>query len=170
MTKTQRLITGVDRLTAWVGSVSSLVAHTGVFALAFVLALAGVLAWDTMFLILTTLVSLEAIYLAIFIQMTVNRNTVSLEEVESDIDEIQEDVEGLEKDVDEIQEDIEEMSEDVEEMQEDLGEMQEDLEEISADEEPEAGQEPATPSRTLEEVATDLRRLLDEIDALKGGT
>jgi uncharacterized protein YoxC len=52
--------------------------------------------WDLLLLILTTVVSLEAIYLAIFIQMTVNQNTASLREVEKDID-------AIEKDVDEIQ-------------------------------------------------------------------
>lgn len=44
-------------------------------------------------LILTTAVSLEAIYLAIFIQMTVNRTSESLEEVEEDIEDLQEDIE-----------------------------------------------------------------------------
>ncbi|MEK7616618.1 MAG: hypothetical protein AAB414_01025, partial [Patescibacteria group bacterium] len=39
-----------------------------------------------------TWLSIEAIYLAIFIQMTVNRNTQSLEEVEEDIEDIQEEV------------------------------------------------------------------------------
>ena len=57
---------------------------------------------DDVLLILTTAVSLEAIYLAIFIQMTVNRNTAALEAVEDDIEEIAEDVEEVQKDVDEI--------------------------------------------------------------------
>ena len=56
--------------------------------------------FDKVMLILTTVVSLEAIYLAIFIQMTVNKHAAELEEVSEDIDEIQEDI-------DEIQEDIE---------------------------------------------------------------
>jgi septal ring factor EnvC (AmiA/AmiB activator) len=57
-------------------------------------------------LILTTLVSLEAIYLSIFIQMAVNKTTASIAGVEKDIDDIQEDVEGLESNVKEITEDI----------------------------------------------------------------
>lgn len=53
-------------------------------------------------LFLTTIVSLEAIYLAIFIQMTVNRNTEELQEVGQDIDEIQEDIDEIQEDVDDI--------------------------------------------------------------------
>jgi peptidoglycan hydrolase CwlO-like protein len=66
-------------------------------------------------LVLTTAVSLEAIYLALFIQMTVNKNTKSLADVEEDIEEIAVDVEGIEKDIDEIQEDVEEIEKDDEE-------------------------------------------------------
>jgi len=68
--------------------------------------------FDTILLILTTAVSLEAIYLAIFIQMTVNQNTRSLQAVEQDIDEIQEDVDEFQTDVDEIQVDVDEIEKD----------------------------------------------------------
>ena len=64
--------------------------------------------FDQILLILTTAVSLEAIYLAIFIQMTVNKNTQSLAEVEADLDEIQEDVEDLEDNIDVIHADEQE--------------------------------------------------------------
>lgn len=93
--------------TQWIGSPSSIVVHTllfmGIFALRFFR-----FPTDQILLILTTAVSLEAIYLAIFIQMTVNRNTQSLEAVEEDIEDIQEDVEGIEDDVEDITEDISE--------------------------------------------------------------
>jgi low affinity Fe/Cu permease len=98
-------------MTDWIGSTQSLLVHTLFFIGIFILYFLG-FALDTLMLFLTTIVSLEAIYLAIFIQMTVNRNTQSLEEVEEDIDEIQEDVEGMEKDIDEIQEDIDKLEED----------------------------------------------------------
>lgn len=78
------------KLTELVGTPYSLIAHTVFFAGVFALRYLGV-ATDQILLILTTAVSLEAIYLAIFIQMTVNRNTQSLEEVEEDIEDIQED-------------------------------------------------------------------------------
>jgi methyl-accepting chemotaxis protein len=95
-----------DKSTKWIGSIPSLVFHTLVFAAVF---LAGVLGagWNKVLLVLTTVVSLEAIYLAIFIQMTVNKNTQSLKEVEADIDEIQEDVDEIQEDIDEIQEGVE---------------------------------------------------------------
>jgi peptidoglycan hydrolase CwlO-like protein len=64
---------------------------------------------EDVLLILTTVVSLEAIYLSIFIQMTVNQHAEELEEVSEDIGEIQEDVDEIQKDVDEIQEDVEDI-------------------------------------------------------------
>lgn len=92
-----------ERITTWVGSTSSLVVHTILFFASFLLIFVGVEA-DKVLLVLTTIVSLEAIYLSIFIQMTVNRHADSLEDVEEDIEEIQEDVEEISEDVEEIQE------------------------------------------------------------------
>jgi len=108
-----------ERATYWVGSPASVVVHTGFFVFSFFLGLAGLASWDRVLLVLTTLVSLEAIYLAIFIQMSVNRQAAELAEVSEDIDEIQEDIDEIQEDVDEIQEDVEDISEDVEEMSED---------------------------------------------------
>lgn len=85
--------------------------HTLLFIGIFALRIFG-FTTDEILLILTTIVSLEAIYLAIFIQMTVNRSAQSLAEVEENIDEIQEDIEGVEKDIDEIQGNIDEIQED----------------------------------------------------------
>ncbi len=99
-----------ERITKWIGSTSSLVVHSIFFITSFSLVFAGV-ATDMVLLILNTIVSLEAIYLAIFIQMTVNRQAESLEDVEEDIDEIQEDVEEISKDIDEISEDIDDIQE-----------------------------------------------------------
>ena len=94
--------------------------------------------FDRMLLVLTTIVSLEAIYLSLFIQMTVNYTTQSIEEVESDIDE--------------IQEDIQEMQEDVEEMNE----------EEAAEEQSEAKQQ-----RTLEAIHDGLQKLMQEVERLQ---
>jgi low affinity Fe/Cu permease len=101
----QRVATAV---TGWVGSLQSVVVHTLVFLGSFFAVWAGFIAFDKMLLVLTTLVSLEAIYLSIFIQMSLNVTRESLAEVEEDIDEIQQDVDEIQQDVDEIQEDIEE--------------------------------------------------------------
>ena len=130
------------KLTNWVGTPGSILVHTILFIGCFSLTLFG-FRLDQILLILTTVVSLEAIYLAIFIQMTVNRNTKSLEEVEEDIDEIQEDIDELEEDVDEIQEDVE----DIEEKQDSA----EDTKTKSA----------------LTKIESDLQRLLKDIESLK---
>jgi len=106
------------KLTYWIGSPQSIVFHTlffiGIFCLRFF-----DFASSDILLILTTIVSLEAIYLSIFIQMTVNRQSEELEEVSEDIEEIQEDVGEIQKDVDEIQEDVDEIQEDIEEIEND---------------------------------------------------
>jgi peptidoglycan hydrolase CwlO-like protein len=117
-------------VTGWVGSIWSVIVHTILFVGAFTLVTFGV-DLDRVLLVLTTLVSLEAIYLSIFIQMSVNHQARALANVEKDIDEIQEDVEEIAEDVEEIAEDVEDIAEDVEEMQEDIDEIQEDVEEIT---------------------------------------
>lgn len=79
------------KLIRWVGTPYSVIFHTLLFIAIPALTLIG---FDlrSVLLIFTTWLSVEAIYLAIFIQMTVNRNTESLEDVEEDIEDIQEDV------------------------------------------------------------------------------
>jgi uncharacterized protein YoxC len=93
-----------EKLIHWIGSTSSLIAHTFLFMAVFLLGLFGI-NWSKILLILTTAVSLEAIYLAVFIQISVNKTSQSLKSVETDIDEIQEDVDEIQEDVSEIQED-----------------------------------------------------------------
>lgn len=101
----ERRANKIERLsvnaTRWIGSVPSLIVHTIIFSGAFALIYAG-FDFDRVLLALTTIVSLEAIYLAIFIQMTINRTTRELEEISEDIEEIQEDVEDIQEDVEEI--------------------------------------------------------------------
>ena len=147
------------RVTSWVGSLPSLVLHTLVFAGFFLIVWLGILELETMLLILTTIVSLEAIYLAIFIQMTVNANTESLREVEEDIDEIQEDMEEIGEDIDELQEDVEEMSEDIEEMNE------EELRDKVKEQRIEAKDD----AFVLEQLTNDVARVLADLEALKKG-
>lgn len=118
--------------TRYIGSPTSLVVHTIFFIAVFGLQRFGFSFEQTM-LILTTAVSLEAIYLSLFIQMTVNRQARKIEEVSEDVDDIQEDVDEISKDVDDIQEDVEEISKDIDEMLEDVDSIQEHTEEINAD-------------------------------------
>ncbi len=121
-----------NNATKWIGSASSLVVHTILFALCFISILLGAPV-DRVMLVLTTVVSLEAIYLSIFIQMTINRHTKELEEVSDDIDEIQEDVEEIQKDVEDISEDMDEIQKDVDEIQEDVENIEKDVDEIQED-------------------------------------
>lgn len=90
-----------EKLTASVGTPLSILIHTIFFVGIFSLRFFGVNT-DQILLILTTAVSLEAIYLSIFIQMSVNKTKESLAGVEKDIDEIQEDVEDIQEDVDDL--------------------------------------------------------------------
>ena len=128
-----------DRIIRSVGTTGSIIIHTILFVVSFILPIFGV-PLESVLLIVTTLVSLEAIYLAIFIQISVNRSQESLKEVERDIDEIQEDV-------GEIQEDMEEISGDVEELTEDMDKIGEHT--------------------ALEKIEQDLQRLLRDIELLK---
>ena len=116
----------------WMGSTASLIVHTIIFILAFIVVVLGV-SWTTVLLVVTTVVSLEAIYMNILIQMGVNQNTESLREVEGDIDEIQVDVDEIQKDVDVIQEDVDEIQKDVDVIQVDVDEIEKGIDEIQED-------------------------------------
>lgn len=78
----------------WIGTPASLVFHTILFLSFWISVLLGV-NFTTMLLVLTTVVSLEAIYLSIFIQMGVNRYGERLKDVEDDVHEVLEDTEDL---------------------------------------------------------------------------
>jgi uncharacterized protein YoxC len=101
-------------LTRSIGTPISILVHTILFVGIFALKKFGV-SLEQILLILTTVVSLEAIYLAIFIQMTINRQEEKLHEVSEDIEEISEDIEDIQEDVEELGEDFEEFSDDLEE-------------------------------------------------------
>lgn len=103
-----------DKATKWIGSISSLVIHSVLFIVAFAMPAFGMVSFEKMLLVLTTVVSLEAIYLAIFIQMSVNKNSQDIEIIQEDVGEIQEDIEDIEEDIDEIQKDVDEIQEDIE--------------------------------------------------------
>ncbi len=144
--KSKKIVTVKKRLektalkaTGWLGSIESLFVHTALFVISFSLVLFGI-AFDRVLLVLTTALSLEAIYLAIFIQMSVNQNTIRLAQVEQDIEdiaedveEIAEDVEGIEKGVEEISDNVEEIAEDVEGIEKDIDEIQKDVDDIQED-------------------------------------
>jgi septal ring factor EnvC (AmiA/AmiB activator) len=144
--------------TKWVGSRTSVVLHTIFFGVMFGLSFFGV-KFDTVLLVLTTVVSLEAIYLSIFIQMTVNENTQSLEEVEEDIEDIAGEVEEISEDIEEIQHDVDEIQHDVDEIQEDVDEIEKDAEVVDTEE--------LKDRKKLEEIEMVLKKLLDEVKNIK---
>lgn len=145
-----------EAITTWVGSLSSLLLHTGAFIAAFIVAILGYAEWDTVLLVLTTAVSLEAIYLAIFIQMTVNRHQKELQEVSEDVEDIQEDIEDISEDVEDLGKDVEDIQENIEDMSE------EEQSELQAEEERKNRQ-----LSTMEQLSNDVRRVLEDLEALK---
>lgn len=138
--KREKTPTAIEYFITWIGSEASLVAHTFFFIAFFALAIFGYLSWNLMLLAMTTLVSLEAIYLAIFIQMTVNKHSESLREVEHDLEEIEEDI-------DEIQEDFEDMSE----------------------EEKRDAEYRNSQAAALNGITTDIHRILADLEEMKKG-
>ncbi|MGE5541233.1 MAG: coiled-coil domain-containing protein [Bacillota bacterium] len=168
--KQPRVQTLIERAINAIGSVPSLIIHTIWFVVCFALSMLGLVKWETMLLVLTTIVSLEAIYLALFIQITVNENTRALREVEEDIDEIQEDVEELGEDVEDIQEDIEEISEDIDEIQEDVEEMSDEGEHLVRERAPKTVKKPQVSQEdALNQLTKDVQRVLADLEALKKG-
>jgi ElaB/YqjD/DUF883 family membrane-anchored ribosome-binding protein len=144
-------IGAIERAIVWVGSPASLAIHTVVFIAFFTVSILKWAPWDLMLLVLTTVVSLEAIYLALFIQMSVNRQSISLREVEEDVEDIQEDIE-------ELGENVEDLKEDVEDIQEDIGE-------ISEDESDDARER--RHAEMLETLTRDVGAILNYLESLK---
>lgn len=156
------------RITRAIGTPTSVLVHSVLFVSIFSLSFAGV-TFDHILLVLTTAVSLEAIYLSIFIQMSINRTTKSIEEVHEDVgeiakevDEIQEDVEDIGGDVDEISKDIDELQEDVEDIGEDVDDLSKDLEEIQEDD-----QEEEKSKMLISSMEMQLQKIMQELQTLK---
>ncbi len=155
------------RLTEAIGTPISIIIHTALFIVAFLFYFAGV-KFDTILLVLTTIVSLEAIYLSLFIQLSVNKNTESLEEVEEDIEEIQEDVEGLEGEFDEIQEDVEGLEGNIKKLRENVTGLEANVEDISVDIE-KLGDDPSEEELIHQQSNISLKNIEKEILTLSTG-
>ncbi len=158
--RAEKLDVMTNKATRWIGSRESLVSHTIFFIGMFLLVVFGI-EFNTVLLFLTTVVSLEAIYLAIFIQMTVNKNTADIEEIQEDVEEIQEDVEEIAEDVDEIEKDVDEIQKDVDEIQEDVEEIEEETTKIPDNMPPHGHPE------ILEKIQHVLESLAKDVEALK---
>lgn len=142
-------VQGLERFIVWIGSPTSLVLHTIVFIASFAVSIAHLVAWELMLLVLTTAVSLEAIYLAIFIQMSVNRQTASLKEVEEDVGDIHQEIE-------ELGENVEDLKEDVEDIQEDIGEDDDDDEARTSKQ-----------AVVLDALTNDVKAILNYLESMK---
>ena len=153
------------KVTRLMGSTGSLFIHTVLFTASFVFYFFGY-EFSQILLVVTTIVSLEAIYLSIFIQMSVNRQDDKLSEVALDVGEIQEDVEEIQKDVDEIQEDVDEIEKDVDEIQKDVDEIQEDVDEINEDDEQDEVEQKKD-DEILNRIEDTMGKLIEEVMELK---
>jgi hypothetical protein len=143
-------------VTRWVGSPLSLFVHTIFFGGIFYTGFSGILPADYVFAVTTNILSIEAIYLAIFIQMTINYQAQALEEVQEDVEEIQENVGEIQEDVGEIQEDVDELQEDVEELSE-----EEKAEEVAE------SRRKTEQREALESIEMNLQKLMEDITHLK---
>ncbi|MBI5466094.1 MAG: hypothetical protein HY974_02280 [Candidatus Kerfeldbacteria bacterium] len=143
------------KITSWIGSTSSLVTHTVIFIGVMLAPFFG-FTLEYVLLVLTTIVSLEAIYLSIFIQYTVNRHSETLQDVAEDIEDVAEDVEEVTKNVEEISEDVVELSEDVEDISEDVDVISSSHRQIIE-----------TPISDYDKLTNTLRGLLAEVERIR---
>jgi len=171
---TSNLVRAIERVIVWIGSPISLALHTVIFVAFFAAPLTAIITWDSMFAVLTNVVSLEAIYLAIFIQMSVNRQAATLKGVEEDVGDIQEDVEELGENVEELGENVEELGENVEELgenvedlKEDVEDIQEDIGEIGDDDDDDEAREKRQ-AEMIETLTNDVKAMLKHLETLKG--
>ena len=95
-----------DILVRWVGSTNSLLVHTLLFFFSFLSHWIFGFSIDIVLLVLTTVVSLEAIYLAIFIQRSVNQQATRLEDVEDALDDVEESLDDVEESIDDVEESL----------------------------------------------------------------
>lgn len=158
-----------NKATMHVGSPMSLILHTFLFIASFLLILLGI-DRNTVLLVLTTIVSLEAIYLSLFIQMSVNRSNKrlymvkkGLDEIQEDVGEIQEDIEGIEKDIDEIQEDVEDIQEDVEGIEKDVDELADEIDEDEI-------ADRARDEMIIQRLESSVAQMLEELSVLREQT
>jgi uncharacterized membrane protein len=165
MKSTNKIERASFKLTHFIGTPTSVILHTLLFIGIFLLH------WlkfsiDQILLILTTAVSLEAIYLSIFIQMSLNRTTESLEDVSEDVEEIAKDVDELQEDVEGIEGNVQEIAKDVEEIDRDVDEIAKDIDEIQEDQEDEVKSDNAS-QIMISKIEKQMQIIMDELNTLK---
>ncbi len=112
----EKIAQGISRLRHWLGTPASLLVHSILFIGIFVFWLPPFnVPFERLLLVLTTVVSLEAIYFEIFLQMNINQHGVELERMRSTMKEVKESVAEVQESVGEVQEVVEIVQETVEE-------------------------------------------------------
>jgi hypothetical protein len=151
----QKTIEQIERISisamGWIGSITSLIYHTVIFGLFFVLYFLGV----PVLLLFATLLSIEAIYLTIFLQMSVNLQSKKLQSVAKEVKDMQEDMVEIQENVVDIQENVEDIQENVEDIQENVEEIQKDEDEDDTEDE------------ILERIEKTMNLLITEVSELK---
>jgi len=100
-----------DLIIEWIGSTSSIIIHSVIFFITLISHWIFHFNFDNVLLVLTTVVSLEAIYLSIFIQRSVNQHSTRLEEVEESLDGVEESLDDVEQSIDDVEESLDDVEE-----------------------------------------------------------
>ncbi len=128
-------ISFIVHIPIWLGTIQSVVIHTFVFSGFYAAAiLAGGTDGDHIISIFTNILSIEAIYLSIFIQLSVNRSNKNVEQIKEDVSELNENIDDIAEDVSELNENIDDIAEDVSEINENIDDIAEDVDELNDDE------------------------------------
>lgn len=149
-----------EKFTAALGTPVSLFLHTVFFVVMFLLPFFGI-SFQDMMLALTTAVSIEAIYLALFIQMTVNRASESLEEVEESLEDVEESLEGVEEDLEGLEKNLGGIEKDIDGLEKDIDDIIEDDRDDDVHDKKVA--------RMLSKIDARLNELHEEITRMKKG-
>ena len=146
-----------DVLVRWIGTTNSLLVHTLVFALSFLSHWIFGISMESVLLILTTVVSLEAIYLAIFIQRSVNQQATRLDDVEESLDDVEEALDDVEESLDDVEESLDDVEESIDDVEESLA-AKKNLHDHKADEKM---------RDSIEQIILELKALTEKIDKKK---
>lgn len=146
-----------DVLVKWIGTTNSLIVHTLIFALSFLSHWIFGISMDSVLLILTTVVSLEAIYLAIFIQRSVNQQSTRLDEVEESLDDVEESLDDVEEALDDVEESLDDVEESIDDVEESLA-AKKNLHDHKADQKM---------RDSIEQIILELKALTEKIDKKK---
>lgn len=90
--------TFLEKFLHWIGTPQSLIVHTIIFVLSLIASVFSERAMNAF----TMLLSVEAIYMGILIQMTVNKSHKEIKGIGEDVEELSDDVEDILEDTEEL--------------------------------------------------------------------